>query len=86
MKICALILGVLSVVGVCYGYSSRNIGDAKAEECFKGVCQTICSYEGINLLPGRSQYNHGKCNGFVCNKDFSITVNGLVTVLWILIC
>lgn len=54
--------------------SSGYIENAKGEDCSSGKCVEVCSYDGLNLLPGTEQANDGKCRRVRCNKNFSVDI------------
>ena len=74
MKLCAVVFVVLSVVSVCYGFSQPRIPDTKKEGCVDGVCGSICSYDGVEIFPGKSLSPKGKCGSYLCTEDFTILI------------
>ncbi|CAO1428464.1 unnamed protein product [Diamesa serratosioi] len=73
MKFITVIL-LFAFVWTLVSASSGYIENAKGEDCSSGNCVEVCSYDGLNLLPGTEEANDGKCRRVRCNKNFSVDI------------
>ncbi|KAG5673069.1 hypothetical protein PVAND_003144 [Polypedilum vanderplanki] len=74
MKYCAVILVLLSVIGLCYSFSQPVVKNTRKEGCWEGQCGSHCDFQGTKLFPDDNKNDIGKCRMLRCASNFDLYI------------